>query len=99
MFSPFEHPLLILLLFPRFGCLENRPHSTGPVYISIADLPREHRFLQVNVCCPLITPGPHEPTYEQIVNGLELVAKDIVELKSGNQDSVIWCYFHTNTTI
>lgn len=32
-----------------FGCLNNRPHSTGPIYVSFNDLPREERFLQTNV--------------------------------------------------
>lgn len=67
----------------RFGVLENRPHSTGPVYITVADLPRDHRFLQVNVICPLITPGPNEPNYDQITHVLEPVAKEITILKNG----------------
>ncbi|KAI0044241.1 hypothetical protein FA95DRAFT_1497378 [Auriscalpium vulgare] len=66
-----------------FGALSGRPHSAGPVYISINDLPREQRYLQVNVICPLITLGPVEPTTEQLNNCLEPVARDVCELKRG----------------
>ncbi|EAU86909.2 hypothetical protein CC1G_10800 [Coprinopsis cinerea okayama7 len=66
-----------------FGCFVNRPHSTGPVYIAFADLPREERFRQLNVICIAITPGPKEPTTEQLNNVMEPVVRDALSLKSG----------------
>ncbi|EAU82786.2 hypothetical protein CC1G_10905 [Coprinopsis cinerea okayama7 len=65
-----------------FGALK-RPHSTGPIYISIADLPRELRFLQRNVICTAITPGPNEPTTEQLNHVMELTVRDAMRLKQG----------------
>lgn len=67
----------------RFGCMENRPHSAGPVYVSFADLPRDLRFLQVNAICPTITPGPTEPTTEQLNHCLEPIVRDVCKLKNG----------------
>lgn len=66
-----------------FGALDNRPHSCGPVYLSIADLPREQRYLQVNTICVAITPGPKEPTNEQMVHIMEPTVNDLARLKNG----------------
>ncbi|TEB20556.1 hypothetical protein FA13DRAFT_1644436 [Coprinellus micaceus] len=66
-----------------FGCLENRPHSTGPIYVSFNDLPREERFLQTNVICVAITPGPSEPTSKQLNNVMEPMMCDAAQLKNG----------------
>ncbi|KAJ3508326.1 hypothetical protein NLJ89_g5817 [Agrocybe chaxingu] len=66
-----------------FQMLENRPHSTGPIYIAINDLPREHRFLQVNVICPCVMPGPGEPDADQLNHVLEPMAEELIQLKSG----------------
>ncbi|RXW19193.1 hypothetical protein EST38_g6659 [Candolleomyces aberdarensis] len=66
-----------------FGALKNRPHSCGPIFISIADLPREQRFLQVNVMCVAITPGPKEPTAEQFGHVMEPIVRDACRLKRG----------------
>ncbi|KAK0433882.1 hypothetical protein EV421DRAFT_1370191 [Armillaria borealis] len=45
-----------------FGALENRPHSSGPIYVTIQDLQLGVRYLQVNTICVMVTPGPSEPT-------------------------------------
>ncbi|KAF8968992.1 hypothetical protein BDZ97DRAFT_1754924 [Flammula alnicola] len=66
-----------------FGALENRPHSSGPFYVSFSDLPREQRFLQVNVICPTITPGPNEPTTRQLNHCMEPIVVDVKKLKDG----------------
>ncbi|KAF6762530.1 hypothetical protein DFP72DRAFT_987053 [Ephemerocybe angulata] len=67
-----------------FGALENWPHSCGPVYIAIADLPWDQRFLQVNVICTGITHGPKELTTEQMVNVMEPVLHDMERLKNAH---------------
>ncbi|TFK59244.1 hypothetical protein BDN72DRAFT_946510 [Pluteus cervinus] len=69
----------------RFG-LVGRPHSTGPIFVAINNLPRDERFLQMNVICAAITPGPHEPTLEQLNNVLEPVETDLQQLKQGKVD-------------
>ncbi|KAF5368271.1 hypothetical protein D9615_010359 [Tricholomella constricta] len=66
-----------------FGLLDGRPHSAGPIYISINDLPREDRLLQVNTICQSILPGPKEPNPQQLENCLEPAVKEIAILKNG----------------
>ncbi|KAF9461452.1 hypothetical protein BDZ94DRAFT_1371533 [Collybia nuda] len=66
-----------------FGALSGRPHSTGPVYWSINNLPREFRYLQVNVPCTTIMPGPKEPNTEQLNNALEPDVRELKQLKNG----------------
>jgi len=65
------------------GILNNRPHSTGPIYYAINDLPRDQQFLQVNVICAAIMPGPKEPNVQQINHCLEPSSREIMELKNG----------------
>ncbi|KAG1794952.1 uncharacterized protein BJ212DRAFT_1528927 [Suillus subaureus] len=65
------------------GILENQPHSSGPIYYAINDLPRDQRFLQVNVICTAIMPGPKEPNIVQINCCLEPSTRELMELKNG----------------
>lgn len=69
------------------GILENRPHSSGPIYYAINDLPRDQRFLQVNVICAAIMPGPKEPNIQQINHCLEPSTRELMDLKNGMQYS------------
>ncbi|PPQ79796.1 hypothetical protein CVT26_012594 [Gymnopilus dilepis] len=71
-----------------FQLLSNRPHSTGPVYITIDDLPRDQRFLQVNTMCPCVMPGPGEPNAQQLNHVLEPAVKEMIILKGGIQINV-----------
>ncbi|PPQ99854.1 hypothetical protein CVT24_009605 [Panaeolus cyanescens] len=66
-----------------FGLLEGRPHSTGPVFLSINNLPRDQRFLQMNVICPCIMPGPGEPDARQLNHCLEPLTKEFIQLNHG----------------
>ncbi|KAK0237556.1 hypothetical protein EDD85DRAFT_830698 [Armillaria nabsnona] len=66
-----------------FGALENHPQSSGPIYITIQDLQLGVRYLQVNTICLMVTPGPSEPTTEQLTNCMEPVMHDIRALKMG----------------
>ncbi|THU83343.1 hypothetical protein K435DRAFT_971601 [Dendrothele bispora CBS 962.96] len=66
-----------------FGAISSQPHSAGPMYVSIADLPRHHRFLQRNVICLMITPGPLEPTTEQLNHCTEPPVRELCALKEG----------------
>ena len=60
-----------------------RPHSTGPMYVSINDLPRRERFLQHNVICIGIMPGPKEPSLLQMNHCLEPLVNELVILQHG----------------
>lgn len=51
--------------------------------MSVADLPRDQRFLQPNVICVGISPGPKEPSAEQMVNFMEPFKRDVCRLKDG----------------
>lgn len=67
----------------RFGILSGRPHSTGPVYYSINNLPRENHLQQVYALCTMIMPGPHEPNTDQLNNCLEPDVREFKQLKRG----------------
>lgn len=70
----------------RMGILENRPHSTGAIYFAINDLPRDERFLQINIICAAVLPGPKEPNVQQINHCLEPSTKELMVLKGGKDD-------------
>ncbi|KZT18597.1 hypothetical protein NEOLEDRAFT_1159410 [Neolentinus lepideus HHB14362 ss-1] len=74
-----------------FGMLE-RPHSTGPIYYCINDLPIHERFLQRNMLCSCIMPGPKEPSAQQINHCMEPSTKEIAELQNGEQylEFILW---------
>ncbi|KZT22551.1 hypothetical protein NEOLEDRAFT_1157685 [Neolentinus lepideus HHB14362 ss-1] len=65
-----------------FGMLE-RPHLTGPIYYCINDLPIREHFLQRNIICTCIMPGPKEPTALQLNHCLEPSTREISALKNG----------------
>jgi hypothetical protein len=49
----------------------------------INDLPHAVHFLQRNVICYAILPGPTEPSLEQLNHVLELLSIDIAQLQAG----------------
>lgn len=77
------HEVRLSYRVDRFGLLDNRPHSSGPIYYGINDLPREVRYLQRNVICQNIMAGPKEPTQQQLNHCTEPGAKEIALLKNG----------------
>ncbi|KAG1774897.1 hypothetical protein EV702DRAFT_1237500 [Suillus placidus] len=78
-----RYGLHLTLNIDWMGILNNRPHSTGPIYYAINDLPRDQRYLQVNVICAAIMPGPKEPNVQQINHCLEPSSREVMELKNG----------------
>ncbi|KAG2029766.1 hypothetical protein BDR03DRAFT_987545 [Suillus americanus] len=78
-----RYGLHLTLNIDWMGILEHRPHSSGPIYYAINDLPRDQRFLQVNVICAAIMPGPKEPNIVQINHCLEPSTRELMELKNG----------------
>jgi hypothetical protein len=65
------------------GLLAGRPHSTGALYIMINDLLRGVRFLQRNIICYTVLPGPSEPSLEQLNHILEPFSLEIAQLQAG----------------
>jgi len=53
----------------RFSALKRRSYSSGTLWATIVNLPRDKRFLFGNKFLLLAIPGPHEPNTEQL-NGL-----------------------------
>ncbi|KAG1736440.1 uncharacterized protein EDB91DRAFT_1250062 [Suillus paluster] len=78
-----RYGLHLTLNIDWMGILENQPHSSGPIYYAINDLPRNQRFLQVNVICAAIMPGPKEPNIQQINYCLEPSTRELMDLKNG----------------
>ncbi|KAJ3512148.1 hypothetical protein NMY22_g15420 [Coprinellus aureogranulatus] len=78
-----RYGLHITINIDWFGSFKHTAHSSGPIYIAFADLPREERYLSYNVLCICITPGPSEPTNEQLCNVMEYVVRDVGRLKQG----------------
>ncbi|KAG1737090.1 uncharacterized protein EDB91DRAFT_1249737 [Suillus paluster] len=78
-----RYGLHLTLNIDWMGILENRLHSSGPIYYAINDLPRDQRFLQVNVICAAIMPGPKEPNIQKINHCLEPSTRELMDLKNG----------------
>ncbi|KAG2346616.1 hypothetical protein BDR05DRAFT_974579 [Suillus weaverae] len=78
-----RYGLHLTLNIDWMGILNNWPHSTGPIYYAINNLPRDQRYLQVNVICAAIMPGPKEPNVQQINHCLEPSSHKVMELKNG----------------
>ncbi|GBE87684.1 hypothetical protein SCP_1103610 [Sparassis crispa] len=71
-----------------FGLLSGRPHSTGPIYLALNNLPRDQRYFQLNVICLAVLPGPGEPNQQQLNHALEPGIKEMIELHKGIEMSV-----------
>ncbi|KAG2050544.1 hypothetical protein BDR06DRAFT_998615 [Suillus hirtellus] len=78
-----RYGLHLTLNIDWMGILENRPHSSGPIYYAINNLPQDQQFLQVNVICAAIMLGPKEPNIVQINHCLEPSTHELMELKNG----------------
>jgi hypothetical protein len=67
----------------RFGITDNRPHSSGAVYICFNNLHRSVRYLTKNICLAMTIPGPHEPSLEQLNNVLDPLVESLKNLYAG----------------
>ncbi|KAG2079910.1 hypothetical protein BD769DRAFT_1379862, partial [Suillus cothurnatus] len=61
-------------------------YSTGAIYFAINDMPRDQRFLHINIICAVVLPGPKEPNVQQINHCLEPSTKELMLLQNGNLD-------------
>ncbi|EJD36235.1 hypothetical protein AURDEDRAFT_74418 [Auricularia subglabra TFB-10046 SS5] len=66
-----------------FPLTDGRPHSAGPIYVLINDLPASEFLLPHNALCIMITPGPKEPTPEQINHLFKPILEEVHELHQG----------------
>jgi hypothetical protein len=65
------------------GLLAGWPHSTGAMYLAINFLQRGVRYLQRNILCYAVLPGPSEPSLEQLNHILESLIAEVVQLQQG----------------
>ncbi|KAG1900836.1 uncharacterized protein F5891DRAFT_1225460 [Suillus fuscotomentosus] len=77
------------VIMKMMGILENRPHSIGAIYFAINDLPRDQCFLQINVICAAVLPGPKEPNVQQINHCLEPSTKEMMLLQNSIKMDII----------
>ncbi|GBE80043.1 hypothetical protein SCP_0212450 [Sparassis crispa] len=83
-----RYGLALSMNFDWFGLLSGRPHSTGPIYLALNNLPRDQRYLQLNVICLAVLPGPGEPNQQQLNHALEPGIKEMIELHKGIEMNV-----------
>ncbi|KAI0631156.1 hypothetical protein C8Q77DRAFT_1062169 [Trametes polyzona] len=66
-----------------YGVTEGRPHSVGGIYVTFNNLDRTVRYLQHNVHLSQNTPGPKEPSNEQMIHLIEPLYEEAKELYNG----------------
>ena len=67
----------------RFQAVKGRIHSSGGVYLTILNLPRDIRYLAENTPFPLAIPGPYEPSLEQLNECMDPVVSDLLDMYKG----------------
>ena len=67
----------------RFQVVKGCIHSSGGVYLTILNLPRDIRYLAENTVFPLAIPGPYEPSLEQLNECMDPVVSDLNDLYKG----------------
>ncbi|KIJ59512.1 hypothetical protein HYDPIDRAFT_100577 [Hydnomerulius pinastri MD-312] len=78
-----EVGLSMTLNIDWFGITDNRPHSSGAVYVSFNNLHRSVRYLTHNVHLALVIPGPKEPSLENLNHCIEPLKNDIHRIYKG----------------
>lgn len=71
------------ILHYRFSPIVRGKYSTGAVYFTVCNNPRDIRFLRGETILAYVLPGPHEPTGDQLNNVLELVVTNVQKLNNG----------------
>jgi hypothetical protein len=74
-----------VLILDRFQAVKGRIHSTGAVYLTILNLPRDIRYLHENTILLMLPPGPHEPSLEQLNECMDPVALDLNDMYKGSR--------------
>ena len=69
---------------PRFQPVKGGKHSTGAVYVTVLNNPREKRFRREETILACVIPGPHEPSLEELNFVLEPLTEELSKLEIGN---------------
>lgn len=67
----------------RFGSTKSGRHSSGAVYITICNNPRQKRFRRDETILACVIPGPNEPSLEQLNSVLMPFIRDMKKLANG----------------
>lgn len=79
--SPYN--LMMALNVDWFQPYKDTQHSTGAIYLTIQNLPREERNLKKNVLLVGLIPGSREPSTADINYFLEPLVKELLVLMNG----------------
>ena len=75
----------------RFSsCGKSGKHSSGALYVTICNTPREKRFRREETILAAVIPGPHEPSLEQLNNVIRPFVDDVLQLHQGEYFNVIY---------
>jgi hypothetical protein len=77
----------------RFQAVKGRIHSTGAVWLTILNLPRDSRYLYQNTILLMLPPGPHEPSLEQLNECMDPIAIDLNDMYKGSLYDAEISYF------
>lgn len=72
-----------VLIPTRFQAVKGRIHSSGGVYLTILNLPRDIRYLEENTILLMIIRGPWEPSLEQLNECMDPIALDLNDMYKG----------------
>lgn len=79
--SPYN--LMMALNVDWFQPYKGTQHSTGAIYLTIQNLPREERNLKKNVLLVGLIPGPTEPSTSSMNHFLEPLVRELLVLMNG----------------
>ena len=72
-----------LLVSTRFQAVERSSHSTGALYLTLCNNPRNIRFLREETELLMALPGPLEPSLEEMNNVMDLFVDHMYALGKG----------------
>ncbi|KAG1442851.1 hypothetical protein G6F56_010894 [Rhizopus delemar] len=75
--------LMMTLNVDWFQPYKGTQHSTGAIYLTIQNLPRDERNLRKNVLLVGLIPGPSETKVTEISHFLDPLVEELLELKDG----------------
>jgi hypothetical protein len=67
----------------RFQAVEKSSHSTGALYLTLCNNPRNIRFLREETELLMVLPGPTEPSLEEMNNVMDLFVDHMCALGKG----------------
>ena len=79
----------------RFQAVEKSSHSTGALYLTVCNNPRNIRFIHEETLLIMGIPGPVEPSLDQMNNVMEPIVEDFLDLGKGKQSIYSVRYYFT----